>query len=39
VVPTEPGAIVVSHPNTYHPVLIINYDKLADDQLRHLRQG
>lgn len=37
-VPTSPGAIVVRDPNTYHPVLVINYDKVPNDQLDSFRR-
>lgn len=38
-VPTSPGAVVIVDPNTYKPVLLINYDKLTSEQLKALPTG
>lgn len=37
-VPTAPGAIVVMDPGMYKPVLVINYGKLASEQLKDFRR-
>ena len=38
-VPTSPGAVILHDPNTYTPVLLINYKKLPTDQVNALKHG